>query len=127
MSVTFTAGTEDWNEEFQAIVCSTTSPEDGWVNMSNSNAHNVCQALGIDLEPEWCGSMSADDFLGRVLLALAISPEDEGMPSYELPREPGRVRWIEAARRPGYLQERLGQLRELADWAVANEAIVMWA
>ena len=49
MSVTFTAGTEDWNEEFQAIVCSTTSPEDGCVNMSNSNAANVCQALGIDV------------------------------------------------------------------------------
>jgi hypothetical protein len=29
---------------------------------------------------------------------------------------------IEGARSPGYLQERLGQLRELADWAVANNA-----
>ena len=44
------------------------------------------------------------------------------MPSYEVPTVEGGPRWIEGGRRPGYLQERLEQLRQLADWAIANGA-----
>jgi len=94
------------------------------VNMCNRNAAQVCDALGFSLDPDWCGEMEAKDFQGRVLLALAISPADEGMPSYEH-AGPG-ARMIEGARRPGYLQERLGQLHELAEWAIANDAVVSW-
>ena len=101
------------------------APEDLIINMCNGNAVRVTEALGIDLEDEgWCGSMSAKDFLGRVVMALALAPVDEGMPSYDHVG-PG-ARMIEGARRPGYLQERLGQLHELAQWAVANEAEVWY-
>lgn len=137
MSVTFDAGTSSWNETFQANVLSSTSPEEIGVNMSNSNAHRVAQTLGIDLDPDWCGDMAAEDFLGRVLMALAISPADEGMPSHTLqPGDDAGVLFgtvreggptiIAGARRPGYLQERLAELHELALWAVANDAVVMW-
>jgi hypothetical protein len=137
MSVTFTAGTRAWHDEFQADLLSTTSPEDIEVNMSNSNAHAVALTLGIDLDPDWCGSMPAEDFLGRVLVALAISPIDEGMPSYQMApgddagvfgivREGGPT-FIQGARHPGYLQGRLYQLHELATWAVANGAEILWA
>lgn len=133
MTVSFTAGTKTWHDEFQANLLTTTSPEDLEVNMSNSNAHRVCQALGIELDPDWCGNSDAEVFLGRVLLALALSPADEGIPAHEIPfGVPGRPAWtgqarfIECGHAPGYLQDRLAQLRELADWAVANQAVVMW-
>lgn len=112
MSVTFTAAGTD--ELFELDV-----------NMSNSNAAMVAAALGFSLDPDWVGEMEARDFQGRVLLALAISPADEGMPSYEHVG-PG-ARMIEGARRPGYLQERLGQLHELASWAVDHGALIWWS
>jgi hypothetical protein len=101
------------------------APDELDINMSNSNAATICAALGFSLDPDWCGEMSALDFQGRVLMALAISPADEGMPSYE--HQGAGARMIEGARRPGYLQERLGQLHELAAWAVANNVAVVWA
>lgn len=137
MSVTFVAGKSMFYAPISADVLFVSSPEDMEVNMSNTNAHRVCQALGIDLDPDWCGDMAAEDFLGRVLMALAISPADEGMPSHVLQpgddagallgtvREDGPT-IIAGARRPGYLQERLTELHDLALWAVANEAVVMW-
>lgn len=111
MSVTFTA--------------SQGAPDELDVNMNNRNAAMVCEALGIELDPDWCGEMDAADFQGRVLMALALSPADEGMPSYEH-AGPG-ARMVEGARRPGYLQERLGQLHELAAWAVGHGAEVWWS
>ena len=135
MSVTFAAVTRTFNPALNAdVLASIPEAEELEINMSNSNAVLVCESLGINLEEEgWCGSLPAQDFLGRVLVALAVSPADEGMPSHDLQpgddagplfgivRE-GGPRIIQGARRPGYLQERLGQLRELADWAVAHDA-----
>lgn len=96
------------------------------VNMSNRNAASVAASLGIELDPDWCGQMAPADFLGRVLMALAIAPADEGMPSHELPRSPGQARWIEGARPQGYLQERLGQLHALATWALGHDSPIIW-
>ena len=123
MSVTFTAATRTFVAEFNAeVLMSCPEAEDLEANMSNANAAVVCGALGIDLEEwGWCGSLPAEDFLGRVLLALAIQPADEGIPVHET-TVPGQVRWIECGRRPGYIQERLAQLHDLAQWAVAHDA-----
>jgi hypothetical protein len=101
------------------------SPDDLDVNMSNRNAALVCQTLGIELDPDWCGEMPALDFQGRVLMALAVAPTDEGMPSYEHVG-PG-ARMIEGARRAGYTQERLGQLHDLAVWAARRDVAVWWS
>lgn len=115
MSVTFTAAGVPQDDE-------------GWseldVNLSNSNAAMVAATLGISMDPDWSGEMEARDFQGRVLMALAISPADEGMPAYDVPGSGARM--IEAGRRPGYLQERLGQLHQLAQWAVDHGALVWW-
>lgn len=95
------------------------------INMNNRNAALVSDALGnLFDEFEWFGEMPASDFLGRVVMALAVAPKDEGMPSYEHTGPGARV--IEGARSPGYLQERLVQLHTLAEWAVANNANVWW-
>lgn len=112
MSVTFTA---------QA------APDDLDVNMCNRNAAFVADALGITLDPDWCGEMEPGDFQGRVVLALALAPSDDGMPSYEHITAPGQARMVEGSRHPGYLQERLGQLYELAAWAVSHGAQVWWS
>jgi hypothetical protein len=129
MSVTFTAATRTFRPEFNAdVLMSAPEAEELEVNMSNANAVVVCSSLGIDLEAEgWCGSLPAEDFLGRVLLALAITPTDEGIPAHEVAQEfkpswVGQARMIECGRREGYTQERLTQLHELAAWAVAHGA-----
>jgi hypothetical protein len=123
MSVTFTAATRTFNADFNAdVIADIPAAEELAVNMSNSNAFRVCGTLGIDLEFEgWCGSLPAADFLGRVLLALAIEPVDAGVPS-TVDAAPGRATFVDCGRAPGYTQERLGQLRTLADWAVAHNA-----
>lgn len=134
MSVTFDAATRRFFPQFDAeLLAACPEAEHLAVNMSNGNAALVCATLGIDLDAEgWCGSLSAADFLGRVLLALAIAPADEGMPSYELAPgdsagifgtvRQGGPRFIQGARPEGYTQQRLAQLRELAEWAVAHNA-----
>lgn len=134
MSVTFTAATRTFRPEFNAdVLMDVPAADELAVNMSNSNAAQVCRTLGIDLEQwGWCGNLPAEDFLGRVLVALAIEPADEGVPSHRLlpgdsagifgTVQEGGPAFIECGRREGYTQERLGQLRELADWAVANGA-----
>ena len=123
MSVTFTAATRTFRPEFGAdVIADLPAAEELAVNMSNANAVRVCASLGLDLEEwGWCGSLPAQDFLGRILLALAIEPVDAGVPS-TVDAAPGRATFVDCGRAPGYTQERLGQLRELADWAVANNA-----
>lgn len=97
------------------------------VNMSNRNATLVCEALGLNPNPDcgWLGSMEPLEFQGCVLIALAVAPADEGMPSYrgEYPHF-GSV--IEGARPEGYLQARLEDLHRLAEWAVVHDATVTW-
>jgi hypothetical protein len=119
------------------------------VNLSNHNASMVLETLGVDVADDLCGSMSADDFLGRVLIALAISPADEGMPAYKLTGadytgqggllggllaglaeaeandEPTATFW-QGARPAGYLQERLEMLREIAEFAKSKGWGVCW-
>lgn len=139
VSVTFTAATRSFRPEFNVdVLTDIPAAEELSVNMSNSNAARVCGSLGIDLDKlGWCGSMPAEDFLGRVLVALAIEPADEGVPSHRLlpgdsagifgTVQEGGPAFIECGRREGYTQERLGQLRELADWAVANGAEIAFS
>lgn len=122
MSVTFTAATRVPHAEFGEVITDLPAAEDLAVNMSNTNAYRVCASLGIDLEAEgWCGSLPAADFLGRVLIALAVDPVDAGRPA-TVDAAPNRATFVDCGRPEGYTQERLGQLRELADWAVAHNA-----
>lgn len=132
MSVTFSGASVRATDEFGEVLWAE-APDELEVNMSNANAAQVCAALGVSLAPDWCGNMAADDFLGRVLVAMAVAPADPGMPSYELlPGDADRPMWagdatvIQGARPAGYLQERLTQLHALALWAVENDKIITW-
>jgi hypothetical protein len=91
-------------------------------NMSNANARILLDLLG--LAGEDCGDCPADDFMGRVLVADALSPADEGVPVHDVASSP---RVIECGRRPGYIQSQLDQLREVAAWSAAKGRDVQWA
>jgi hypothetical protein len=108
-----------------------TDPE---VNVSNANARLLLEALGLPFE-DGSGSLAADDFLGRVLMALAVAPADPGVPMHRL--VPGEstifgpvaefgATFIDCGRREGYLQERLVQLEEVARHAIGVGREVSW-
>lgn len=102
----------------------------GGVNMHNEGAGRVLEVLGFTLDPEegLVGTCEVDDFLGRVLVALAVAHEDEGMPAHDMsPGEPGATMWA-AAREPGDLQRRLRDLRDLAE-SCSDQGVLMvaWA
>lgn len=116
MSVTFTA----YNPTTEEFVSDSEELE---VNVSNANAATLLEVLGLDTI-ELMGAESAEGFLGRVLMASAVSPEDAGIPAHVAV---GNPRWIEGGRRPGYIQERLEQLRTLAEFARSGQAQITWA
>lgn len=113
------------------------------LNVTNTNARALLRALGLlpelgaddvidaaitgrapdpisagnDLE----GECDSTDLLGRVDLALALCPPDAGVPGYALDS-----RTIDCGRRPGWLQDRLAALREIAVYAGARGRRVDW-
>jgi hypothetical protein len=95
------------------------------VNLANTNAARILEVLGFHDDVaagDLVGGMLAPEFLGRVLMALAVEPADEGLPGAALPG-PGAL-WIDCGRRPGYIQEQLGRLHDLALAADPGEEIV---
>lgn len=96
------------------------------VNMANTHASAVLALLGIteeSVEDIWSGVLPAGDFLGRVLVAQALAGHDEGLPIHEVDTVLGRAY---TSRREGYFDERLAQLREIAEKALAEGAQVWW-
>lgn len=89
------------------------------VNMANANAARVLETLGYPDE-ELGGDEEAEVFFGAVLLASGLTPYDEGIPAHQ----EGNV--IDCGRRPGYLQDRLDELRELASWCYQRGRRVQW-
>jgi hypothetical protein len=108
------------------------------VNLANTNAIRVIGVLGFPLDDEegCVGDATADDFLGRVLVALAVAPRDEAMPAYRLTQAEqspvvrelcgGAAVW-QGPRREGYLQEKLIALETLARFCVEQNYAVLWA
>lgn len=104
-------------------------PENGWdfpasVNLSNRNAAMILEHLGLWSE-DLFGSADAEDFEGRILLARALVPADEGMPSYELRGERGAT-MVMGGREAGYTEGVLDRLSELTDSAKARGLRVLW-
>lgn len=97
--------------------------DDPSVNMSNGNAAHLLATLGFDTD-ELLGSTSAEDFLGRVLVALAVAPIDAGIPAHDISE--GGAQVVNCGRPEGYTQHRLDQLRTLAEFARSHDANVSW-
>lgn len=87
------------------------------INMNNANAARVLDTLGY---AELSDSEDAELFLGRVLLALAVDPEDAGRPAVT------DGRFIDCGRPQGYTGARLQELCELAEYARARGLRVTW-
>lgn len=88
------------------------------INMSNFNAEEILTLLGL---ADFTGVLAAEDFKGRILMALAIQPADAGVPAIQ----DGNV--VSCGRPEGYFQFRLLELEELADYAIQRELAISWA
>lgn len=106
------------------------------IDVTSVNARALLDVLGITREecPDLVGGEDAETFLGRVLMAQAVNPADAGVPAREVPKRDAEgnvvVRtgaWIDCGRDPGYIDERLAQLRTLAEFARAENREVVWA
>lgn len=100
------------------------------VNMANSNARSLLEVLGLCKDgDEWedvcCGSLEAEDFLGRVLMAEAVAPISPERPTYQETNGRGPA-IIMGGREEGYVQNRLASLREVAEFAQAQGRTVIW-
>jgi len=125
--VAFTAavpvcGDEDCAQYSASFVDFEKTPE---VNVSNTNAVEILDVLGImvgDSFSDRCaGSMNAELFLGRVLMASAVQLVDAGVP---VTRD-GNM--FNMGREEGYLNARVEELRAVAEHSVKNQLEVCWA
>ena len=98
---------------------------DTTINVSNINAAHLFATLGYEGEDRYLGSADANDFLGRILLAQAVSPADAGVPATTHARD-GYATLIDCGRGPGYTDGRLAELRDLAQWCADNNRKVVW-
>lgn len=101
------------------------------VNMSNDNSVSVLSALGLmadtdTFEDVCCGSVQADDFLGRILMALAVAPESAERPTIVTANE-NSATLIECGRPAGYVQDRLQGLLRVAEFCRRNGRDVVWS
>lgn len=93
------------------------------VSLNPANARTVMDVLGMEVDEtgDNCGSMNAEDFLGRILLASAINPSDEGTMAF------GDEKMTFGSRPVGYMEARLNDLRTVADYAIAKNLEVVWS
>lgn len=95
------------------------------LNVNSRNAYLLLDVLGYGDDVaagEYCGDADSEDFLGRVLTALAVAPDDAGLPCHDTDPQ-----FTECGRHPGELQEQLHALHEIASWSRRNHRRVQWA
>jgi hypothetical protein len=114
------------------------------VNVSNTNAVHLLGLLGLtgdgtaladrEADPlavpevELVGEADAGDFLGRVLIALAVNPADAGTATISSGGPgTGTALMVDCGRRAGYSEDRLGELRTVAEAARAAGRTVAWS
>jgi hypothetical protein len=102
--------------EAECLHCSTQ------LNVSNDNAHQILERLGIDFDH--CGVIDPADLFGRAAVGN-IGRDDSGVTTIESKR-PGRATIIECGVAPGYFEDRLGQIAELASIALERGLLVAW-
>jgi hypothetical protein len=94
------------------------------VQLSNSNADELLDYLQISVggsfEDRCVGSMPAEDMLARVSWALDIAPVNSGLTTMQVDNI------VYCGRPSDYIQSKLAQLGEVAQWAKANSRDVVW-
>ncbi|QOD05789.1 hypothetical protein [Pseudarthrobacter sp. BIM B-2242] len=96
------------------------------VRVSYHNARHLLDLLGYGHETSVVGgSDTAENFLGRVLVALAVNPADAGVPATSS-KNAGSPEMIHCGRREGYSEDHLEALREVANFAASRGRAVQW-
>lgn len=128
------AGQEGYCEMGQCFITAVYAEETPSLNVSNGNAIVLLEALGLLGEvtdtafgpvPDACGSMDAEEFLGRALAAEVLSVGDPGTETETLAEE-GKATMVMCGRPEGYVDAKLAVLREVATWAQAHQVQVVW-
>lgn len=103
------------------------------VTVANGNVRPVLEALGLAednaaFEDICCGGTSGQDFLGRVLMGLAVAPVSAERPTV-VNGGPGtgQALFVDCGVDEGYVQSRLAQLRFVAEAAIAMDRDVVWS
>lgn len=99
-------------------------PDSATMNVSSFNARDLMEVLGLP-DDDMCGGEDAETFLGRVLMALAVSPESAEHLTHEVPGEGTPM--IFGGRPAGYIQDRLKELHTIAEFARAHNREVVWS
>jgi len=92
------------------------------VNLSNSNAEMVLERLGIPFD--YCGTVAADDMLGRALVAN-VGRDDTGAAPTE--DTYGHATIVECGVPEGYYENVMGRLVALATEAKFNNFDIGWS
>lgn len=92
---------------------------DSGVNLSNVNAGMILDLLGLRT-PDLTGACSAADFRGRILLARALTPADEGRVTV------ANGNFIDCGRRAGYTEGVLARLTVLAEKCQGMSVAIVW-
>lgn len=94
------------------------------LNVSNFNAVNVFDVLGIrvgeSFDDRCFGSVTAEDFMGRVLVAAGVQTADAGVPSYQ------EGNMIHCGRAEGYMERVVAELHTVAEYAIKHNLEVTW-
>jgi len=96
------------------------------VNLANTNAARIMRLLGYAEQDVWCGRATAEDFLGRLLVADGVLESSDA-------REPSVVRGargatlVDLGEPAGYLNERIRMLIDLTQWAKVNGSDICWS
>lgn len=92
------------------------------VDMKLRDGLDMLTALGFSADPAAVhGEVQPADLLGRLLLADALTPADEGVPTTE------DGRWTTGGRSEGWTQRKLAELRTLAELAQTQGVPVGWS
>jgi hypothetical protein len=92
------------------------------INVSNTNAAQILERLGIEFD--YCGHFDPADLFGRAAVGN-IGRDDSGIAT-TVEGGDGCATLIECGLRPGYFEDRLGRLAELAQDAIQRGMLVSW-
>jgi len=92
------------------------------VQMSLSNAQDILRVLGMD----WSGSMSGQEMRERVLVARGLNDQNQAKPGSVSVGERGAT-LIVVGREANYVETRLAQLGEMAEWAILHNVDITWS
>ena len=105
----------------------TADPETPEAKMSNENAQEVLEVLGIDMVEEgYCGAFTAEDLEGRLLMADALAPTSELRPTFTHKGETGPT-MVHCEREAGYVQNKLSRIADVVAAAKALDRKIVWS